>query len=543
MSKESPKPKSKSTLDGLSKFERAQKLFQDIETIIEQELANTPIIAAEANYAKIKKSKRKRPGLIRNFNSKKNRLVIGGMEFDPDTLTWLGNEEALSAFSPQQPALITNYGKHDKTKVVGKMIWDPKDLKWKGNEKDAMKFSPRKPALITQKNLGGSSYLQKEVSGMVFDPITMRWIGNDTAVDIFAQIDSLDDSGFTVGNEFHLPPALTKSFTECANKHRATLSGWFADSNMDKKSHLYAIRNMSILRVVRDVKQRKTTYVDVDDDLVPERDIPTPSPRDINSGNGNNTDTENYDDLQFNGSARLKLPEVGVGTDDWDRDFDDDFPTPPLSAKDDSSNKPTLNGTLKKEAEEDWDSDFAAAAPEAFSKLKAMFGKKPFQETGNRGSIIDLRERRNTQAQKPKPAPIEEDEDGFDLPPGPILLSPKPKPHAATSSGSGESGFDDESSSSSRGRMDHGKLDDTEDDYEEEEEDWTDVDVPASLPSQPVLKPHQDREDWDNDADIEIPSSKLTLKPRTRVSDDDDDEENLLAGVEIPENFAVRLRK
>jgi len=284
--------------------------------------------------------------------------------------------------------------------------------------------------------------------------------------------------------------------------------------------------------------------VDVDDDLVPERDIPTPSPRDINSGNGNNTDAENYDDLQFNGSARLKLPEVGVGTDDWDKDFDDDFPTPPLSAKDDSSNKPTLNGThnlgKKAEAEEDWDSDFAAAEPEAFSRLKAMFGKKPFQETSNRGSIIDLRERRNTLPQRPKPAPAEEDEDGFDLPPGPIQLTPKLKPTTS----SGESGFDDESSSSgSRSRSDHNRPDDTEDDFEEEEEDWTDVDIPASLPSQPVLKPHQDREDWDNDADIEITTNKLTLKPRTRVSDDDDDDENLLAGVEIPEDFAARLRK
>lgn len=43
-------------------------------------------------------------------------VVIGGMEFDPDTQTWLGNDDALSAFSPQQPALITNIGKHDKAK-------------------------------------------------------------------------------------------------------------------------------------------------------------------------------------------------------------------------------------------------------------------------------------------------------------------------------------------------------------------------------------------------------------------------------------------
>lgn len=313
----------------------------------------------------------------------------------------------------------------------------------------------------------------------------------------------------------------------------------------------YICSQMSILRVVRDVKQRRATYVDVDDDLVPERDVPSPSPspRDVNSGNGNNTDADNYDDLQFNGSARLKLPEVGVGADDWDKDFDDDFITPPLSAKDDSSNKPNLNGTqnlnLKKmDAEEDWDSDFAAAEPEAFSRLKAIFGnpKKPFQETSNRGSIIDLRERRKTLSEKPKPAPpVEEDEDGFDLPPGPIQLAPKPKPTANGSSG--DSGFDDETSSSAHSHSDHSKPDDTEDDFEEEEEDWTDVDVPASLPSQPVLKPHQDREDWDNDADIEITSNKLTLKPRTRVSDDDDDDENLLAGVEIPENFAARLRK
>lgn len=57
---ESPKPKSKvcisiwnvihthqSAVDGISKFEKAAKLFQDIEHLIEQELANTPILAGK----------------------------------------------------------------------------------------------------------------------------------------------------------------------------------------------------------------------------------------------------------------------------------------------------------------------------------------------------------------------------------------------------------------------------------------------------------------------------------------------------------------
>jgi hypothetical protein len=562
MQKDTKINKQKTSSDGLSRFERAQKLFQDIENIIEQELASTPIIAAnyETNIARIKKSKRKRPGLIRNFNSKKNRQVIGGMEFDPESQTWLGNEDALSAFSPLQPALITNKGNHNKPKVVGKMTWDPKEHKWKGNEKDALKFTPRKPGLITP--LGGS-YLQKEVSGMVFDPVAMRWVGNDSAADIFSQIDTLNDTGFTVGNEFHLPASLTKSFVECANRHKASLSGWFVDSSLDKKAHLYAIRNMSILRVVRDVKQRRAAYVDMDDDLdinVPERDTPSSSsssPRDLlaakNSGNGNNTDFEDYDDLPLTPSTKLKLAEVEVNNDDWDKDFDDE-PTPNQpSAKDEkpaatiqhngNNNTNNNNTNNKKTEEEEWDSDFAEADPETFNKLKSLLsrGGKPFQEGNNRGSVVDLRERskNNLHATKPKPVVIEEDEDGLELPPGPVHFAPSLK-RSAVDSGT-DSGFDDMDSSSavSKPTLDAPEGE-TDDGFEEEEEDWTDVDVPAAFPSQPVLKPHHDHEDWDNDTDFEMPTSQLTLKKPSRVSDDDDDD---LAGVEIPENFIHRLKK
>jgi hypothetical protein len=541
------KPKQKSTTDGLSKFEKAQKLFQDIENIIEQELANTPIIAAnyETNIARIKKSKRKRPGLIRNFNSKKNRQVIGGMEFDPETMTWLGNDEALSAFSPQQPALITNRGKQDKARVVGKMVWDPKEHKWKGNEKDALKFTPRKPALITPL---GSNYMQKEVSGMVFDPVAMRWVGNDNAADIFASIDTLDDTGFTVGNEFHLSPALTKSFHECANRHKSSLSGWFADNTVDRKSYLYAIRNMSILRVVRDVKQRRAAYMEVDDELdsnIPERDVPSPaatSPRETlaskNTGNGNSDTAEDYDDLPLTPTTQLKLstPASGGDDDDWDKDFGDE----PLSSRV-TTPTPALpvvpNLGKKVEVEEDWDSDFAEADSDTFNKLE-LPKPKPFQENKeNRGSIVDLRERtKNNMQPKPKPVIEEFDEDGLELPPGTMQLVPSQK-RSAVDSGN-DSGFDEESSSSNLAT-------ETEDGFEEEEEDWTDVDIPAALPSQPLLKPHHDtdREDWDNDSDIQIsPTNTLTLKKPVKTSDDDE-EEDLLAGVEIPADFASRIKK
>lgn len=552
------RPKMKASTDGLSRFEKAQKLFQDIESIIEQELASTPIMAAnyETNIARIKKSKRKRPGLIINFNHKKNRQVIGGMEYDPDTMTWLGNDDALSAFSSLQPALIINRGKYDKTKVVGKMIWDPKERKWKGNEKDALKFSPRKPALITPL---GSNYMQKEVSGMVFDPVAMRWVGNDNVVDIFSQIDTLDDAGFTVGNEFHLSLTLTKSFVECAHRHKASLSGWFGESAMDRKAHLYAIRNMSILRVVRDVKQRRAAYVDLDDDIdmnVPERDVP--SPRDVlaskNSGNGNNTDADDYDDLPITSSTKLKFAEVGVGADDdWDKDFDDEStPTPPLSGKED--NKPTVAPAIaqnigkKAEADDDWDSDFAEPDGDTLKLKMAISKGKPFQATRS-GSSVDLRERSKNNihtAVKPKPV-VEEDEEGLELPPGGTLqLTPTLKHSILGGGESGtDSGFDDMDSSSSASNYQvtsdqHGG--DT-DGSEEEEEDWTDVDVPISFPAQPILKPHPDREEWDNDADFgDITAKKLTLKkPATKSSDDE--EEDLMEGVDIPENFVSRLKK
>jgi len=142
---------------------------------------------------------------------------------------------------------------------------------------------------------------------------------------------------------------------------------------------------------------------------------------------------------------------------------------------------------------------------------------------------------------------VEEDEEGFELPPGPIRFVPSLKRTNDSDSGADEL---DSSSSSAHPVSEHEVTNEkhedhgADDDFEEEEEDWTDVDIPTAFPEAPVLKPHQDREDWDNDADIEITTNNLKLKQPTRISDDDDDtESDLLEGVEIPDDFLARLRK
>jgi hypothetical protein len=288
--------------------------------------------------------------------------------------------------------------------------------------------------------------------------------------------------------------------------------------------------------------------MEVDDELdsnIPERDVPSPaatSPRETlaskNTGNGNSDTAEDYDDLPLTPTTQLKLstPASGGDDDDWDKDFGDE----PLSSRV-TTPTPALpvvpNLGKKVEVEEDWDSDFAEADSDTFNKLE-LPKPKPFQENKeNRGSIVDLRERtKNNMQPKPKPVIEEFDEDGLELPPGTMQLVPSQK-RSAVDSGN-DSGFDEESSSSNLAT-------ETEDGFEEEEEDWTDVDIPAALPSQPLLKPHHDtdREDWDNDSDIQIsPTNTLTLKKPVKTSDDDE-EEDLLAGVEIPADFASRIKK
>lgn len=72
-------------------------------------------------------------------------LAVNGMRYNPATLSWEGNEKSVQEFefaSPKSPkhapALITNVGSMQNARVVGGMVFDPQSMSWR-------KLAPSQP--------------------------------------------------------------------------------------------------------------------------------------------------------------------------------------------------------------------------------------------------------------------------------------------------------------------------------------------------------------------------------------------------------------
>lgn len=235
-----------------SNISKAKQVIREIESIIQQELAmmSEDITTKGENKPN---SQRSGPQLIRQLHKKKSKMVLGEMEYDPVRNIWIGNEKELLKFQRITPALIANISAKDQVQVIGDMVFDPVNKVWRGNEKELAKFkSNTRPALITQLN---PSHEPIEKDGMIFDPELMIWRGNEEDMhDIFKDIeDSEGENGFAVGKEFILSPEMIKQFRQREKEHNETLQGWFGPEQ-DTRRHLYAIRNMSIIRIINQAK-------------------------------------------------------------------------------------------------------------------------------------------------------------------------------------------------------------------------------------------------------------------------------------------------
>ncbi|KAL5495359.1 hypothetical protein ACEPAI_822 [Sanghuangporus weigelae] len=112
-----------------------------------------------------------------------------------------------SAQTRRKPTLIRNLGGVGAPKVVGEMRWNPQTLRWEGNDQALRDFDPAsaRPALIT--HLTGSSVngspggisapAARVVGNMVFDPIRMCWMSTlppeEEEPDIFADLADDED--------------------------------------------------------------------------------------------------------------------------------------------------------------------------------------------------------------------------------------------------------------------------------------------------------------------------------------------------------------
>ncbi|KAH7104614.1 hypothetical protein BKA62DRAFT_767674 [Auriculariales sp. MPI-PUGE-AT-0066] len=122
------------------------------------------------------------------------------------TVTNLGN---------RKPTLIRNLGGSNAPKVVGDMKWNPSTLRWEGNEQalrdfDATVGTSTRPALITHFSgssigspIGSFAGGARVVGNMIFDPTRMCWISRlppeEEEPDVFADMADDEDDGFEEG--------------------------------------------------------------------------------------------------------------------------------------------------------------------------------------------------------------------------------------------------------------------------------------------------------------------------------------------------------
>ncbi|KAI0321134.1 hypothetical protein OF83DRAFT_1237872 [Amylostereum chailletii] len=115
-----------------------------------------------------------------------------------------------SGHTRRKPTLIRNLGGVGAPKVVGEMKWNPQTLRWEGNDQALRDFdaamAPTRPALIT--HLTGSSVGSpvgsfasgaRRVGNMIFDPTRMCWISTlapeEDEPDVFADLADDEEDG------------------------------------------------------------------------------------------------------------------------------------------------------------------------------------------------------------------------------------------------------------------------------------------------------------------------------------------------------------
>ncbi|PRP89184.1 hypothetical protein PROFUN_01904 [Planoprotostelium fungivorum] len=289
-------------------IQKAKQTITEIESFIQKELAMMTaddVIVDRLDSPDMSMKKRPGPKLIKPVNKKKNKMVMGNMEYDPVRNVWTGNEQELDVFQKVGGAipLIRNVG-HDKDKpqVVGDMVFDPVEQKWIGNEKDLKKFG------LNIQNIQPMEADQAIITdGMMFDPETMKWQGNEESIDIFEGLDDLDSQhSFKVSEgEFNITD-LVKSFRDWEEEHKK-LGAWLLDGPGDKndRDHFNDIRGMAVNRIVSQAKKASAAAAVLM--------IPPPSPPSIPSLHTLSPSASLASPVPVKFSRRSVMRESGLG--------------------------------------------------------------------------------------------------------------------------------------------------------------------------------------------------------------------------------------
>ncbi|KIP12479.1 hypothetical protein PHLGIDRAFT_17601 [Phlebiopsis gigantea 11061_1 CR5-6] len=152
----------------------------------------------------------------------------------------------------RKPTLIRNLGGTQASKVVGEMKWNPQTLRWEGNDQalrdfDAAVGTSIRPALIT--HLTGSSIGSpvnsfaagaRKVGTMIFDPTRMCWISTlapeDDEPDVFADLADDEDDDAWEAKADTLRPNQPISLANTSSVSQAELSASSAISRTRSRS-------------------------------------------------------------------------------------------------------------------------------------------------------------------------------------------------------------------------------------------------------------------------------------------------------------------
>ncbi|KIH94965.1 cytokinesis regulator protein [Sporothrix brasiliensis 5110] len=198
-----------------------------------------------------------KPHLISNLNGAKESKTVNGMFYNPVTMRWEGNENALSEFDPPasspstasippyllrekenatpRPALITPIGATKGVQVVGGMVFDPQNMCWL--------------------KLGPQNNTQKEG-----DDSLDGFNGIDSDEDVFKDIPDLDDVADTteagtgrvsdvkddwlVGEEFDVGPEFIRRQREEEQRWRKKCERWMAFEDRNQSSWRWLLQEM-----------------------------------------------------------------------------------------------------------------------------------------------------------------------------------------------------------------------------------------------------------------------------------------------------------
>ncbi|CAK7197721.1 hypothetical protein SEUCBS139899_000369 [Sporothrix eucalyptigena] len=222
---------------------------------------NAPILSHPRDTIRSKKTPRRapqlKPHLISNLNGAKESKTVNGMFYNPVTMRWEGNENALSEFDPPasspstasippyllrekenatpRPALITPIGATKGVQVVGGMVFDPQNMCW-------LKLGPQN---------NGKDDVDDSMDG---------FNGIDSDEDVFKDIPDLDDAADTtepgtgrvsdvkddwlVGEEFDVGPEFIRRQREEEQRWRKKCERWMSFEDRNQSNWRWLLQEM-----------------------------------------------------------------------------------------------------------------------------------------------------------------------------------------------------------------------------------------------------------------------------------------------------------